>query len=363
MGQGTFEISYVDKSGAKGDYFTDDLEIGGTTIKNFTMGLGIDTDIAFGLCGVGYASNEASIETVRSVYPNLPVSLQNDGIIKTVAFSLWLNDLDASKGNILFGGIDTEKYEGDLTELDIIKDMRVRNYTHFQVPLTGVDAVSSTGSDALSSSGLPLTVVLDSGTTLSYLPDDMAHQIWDEVGAQWEPYLKYASLPCSRAHNEGYFSFQFGGNNGPRINVTMDELVLDLDGGVYADGPFRGESACAFGIQNQTISDKDPYLLGDTFLRSAYVVYDLVNNKLAIAPTKFNAEKSNIVAFASDGASIPSATPVDKSGTQTYATSAPESLTASAGFDKHDDDSAAPAASRVSLFAVISSFAVIALMI
>ena len=35
-----------------------------------------------------------------------------DKIINTVAYSLWLNDLDASTGSILFGGIDTEKYTG-----------------------------------------------------------------------------------------------------------------------------------------------------------------------------------------------------------------------------------------------------------
>lgn len=49
-------------------------------------------------------------------------------------------------------------------------------------------------------------------------------------------------------------------------------------------------------------------ILGDSFLRSAYVVYDLINNQAAIAQTNFNATDSNIVTFASLGAQVPSAT-------------------------------------------------------
>ncbi|KFY41714.1 hypothetical protein V494_02820, partial [Pseudogymnoascus sp. VKM F-4513 (FW-928)] len=50
-----------------------------------------------------------------------------------------------------------------------------------------------------------------------------------------------------------------------------------------------------------------PILFGDTFLRSAYVVYDLANNEIGLAQTDFNAKGSNIVEFASMGAAIPQA--------------------------------------------------------
>lgn len=86
----------------------------------------------------------------------------------------------------------------------------------------------------------------------------------------------------------------------------MAELVIgDESGQEFTDGAHRGELVCAFGNQNQPAP---PYLLGDTVLRSAYVVYDLENNQIAIAPTKYNSTESNIVAFASKGAPIPSAT-------------------------------------------------------
>lgn len=354
LGKGTFKIKYVDESGAEGDYFADDFTIGGNTVKNLTMGLGIDTDIAFGLFGVGYAFNEASNnQDQQFIYPNLPVALQDEGIIKTIAYSLWLNDLDASQGSILFGGIDTGKYHGDLARLDIVRDES--NFTHFQVPLYGIEAVSPSGSDQLGSTELPVLAVLDSGTTLSYIPTEMAEQAWEEVGARWEPEFGFAALPCSRANSPGHFAFRFASADGPSINVTMDELVLDLSSGeppVYNNGPNRGKTACAFGLQNQTQHDNDPYLLGDTFLRSAYVVYDLVNNKIAIAPTKFNSSDSNVVAFPSHGAPIPSATAVStKSDTAPAATGAPANLAAASGFKQGGDDDSESSAMSVHLSA------------
>jgi len=68
--------------------------MGGTTVKSLTMGLGTETDNPYGLVGVGFASNEAIAEVDPSkVYPNLPIKLQQDGLIASTAFSLWLNDI------------------------------------------------------------------------------------------------------------------------------------------------------------------------------------------------------------------------------------------------------------------------------
>lgn len=93
---GAFNINYGDGTGADGDYFTDVFTIGSTTLKTLTMGLATDTDIAYGLVGVGYPANEAidpKFVNSTGIYPNLPQELVSEGIISTVAYSLWLNDL------------------------------------------------------------------------------------------------------------------------------------------------------------------------------------------------------------------------------------------------------------------------------
>jgi hypothetical protein len=312
------------------------------------MGLGSDTDIAYGLVGVGYAINEAIVgteKTTSAAYNNLPLQMQKEGLIATNAYSLWLNDLDASTGSILFGGIDTDKYEGDLSRINVIKDESSNAFSSFTVYLSSVTANSSSGSDALSSSEFPIPVVLDSGTTLSYMPNDVATQIWDEVGAEYYASVGAALLPCSMASSKGQFIFGFAGDEGPKISVGMDELVLDLytsgNNPEFPSGKYKGQEACEFGIQNFSST---PYLLGDTFLRSAYVVYDLVNNQIGLAKTDFNATSTNVVAFASSGAQIPSATAVANQPTSSATSSSGSgSLGASAGFGEKSAGYTVPA--------------------
>ena len=239
--------------------------------------------------------------------------------------------LDASAGSILFGGIDTKKYVGDLSRIAIYPSQRL--FTSFIVALTSLVASSPSGSDTLTSTSFPIPVVLDTGTTLSYLPNDIALQAWKEVGAVYSPEFELALLPCSMATSKGFFTFGFAGPQGPKINVSMDEMVLDLTTNtppVFSSGRYKGQDACKFGLQNFT---QGPYLLGDTFLRSAYVVYDLVNNQIGIAATDFNSTESNIVPFPSSSAEIPSATPVPDQAQATIqpAVTSP-AYAASAGF-------------------------------
>ena len=51
-------------------------------------------------------------------------------------------------------------------------------------------------------------------------------------------------------------------------------------------------------------------VLGDTFLRSAYVVYDLANNEISLAQTNFNSTSSHVVEIGSGAGSVPDATSV-----------------------------------------------------
>lgn len=96
VGQDEFSISYVDGSHSDGSYFTDTFTIGGSTVTNMTMGLGESTDINFGLVGIGYKTDEAIVSTeekLSAAYNNLPIVMVQEGVTKTVAYSLWLNDL------------------------------------------------------------------------------------------------------------------------------------------------------------------------------------------------------------------------------------------------------------------------------
>jgi len=174
------------------------------------------------------------------------------------------------------------------------------------VAFTSLSATSSSGTDTLTPANFITPAVLDSGTTLTLLPNSLASLVFEEVGASVDNSLGATVVPCTLSKNTGTLNFGFGGQGGPVVKVAMSELVLPLTAPngksvTYPDG----SQACQLGIQ---AAGNLPILLGDTFLRSAYVVYDLVNNRIGLAQTDFNSTDSNPVPFASQGAPIPSAT-------------------------------------------------------
>ncbi|KIX09933.1 uncharacterized protein Z518_01014 [Rhinocladiella mackenziei CBS 650.93] len=297
-----FNISYVDGSGAIGDYVTDTLHFGGHTLNDFQFGIGETSSSQQGVLGIGYASNEVQVNRAGlDPYPNLPEALVNASLIASNAYSLWLNDLDASTGEILFGGVNTEKYEGDLATMPIIQTYG--GYYELVVALTGMTVA---GTDLSSSSSLPAGVLLDSGSTLSYLPDDITQEIYNQVQAVYQPDVGAAYAECSLASSDATLDFDFSGQT---ISVPYNELFLNAGTNNFGQ-PLtftNGEEACLFGIA-PTLGGTA--LLGDTFLRSAYVVYDLANNEISLAQTVFNSTSDNIQEITTGTDSVPNASPV-----------------------------------------------------
>lgn len=256
--------------------------------------------------GIGYANSVANVFTGSGTsYVNLPLALVNAGLINSPAYSLWLDDIKSSAGSILFGGIDTAKYTGQLQSIKVYPSSRSGNVTSFTVAFTSLHATSSSGTDLLTASNYAQPAILDSGTTLTLLPDDIAALVFQELGAVDDKDIGAVVVPCALGSNSGYLKFGFGGASGPTINVPVSELVLPLTLTSGGTPKFKnGADACQLGIQ---AAGDLPILFGDSFLRSAYVVYDLANNQVGLAQTDFNATGSNIVEFASKGAAIPQA--------------------------------------------------------
>ncbi|TAQ88566.1 hypothetical protein B7494_g3109 [Chlorociboria aeruginascens] len=309
IAQGGFQIQYEDGSGSEGDYITDNLVIGGTTVANLQMGLAYNTTVPIGLLGIGYDTNEAS----QSVYPNIIDDMFSQGLITTKAYSLYLDDLEASTGSIIFGGLDSSKYVGSLTALDIQPDQALDGssvYAEFIIALTSFGVES--GGKVTSFSGSATfaePVVLDSGTTITYLPDQVAEDLFDSIGAVDDVSNTgnvYVDCDLTTSNSSTTFNYGFGGASGTTIKVPISELVFPLTGlfavpeGYLPELPFT--SPCGFGIQP---ADGGTNLLGDTFLRSAYVVYDLESNQIAIGQSNFNSGSSNIVEFQAGASSIP----------------------------------------------------------
>lgn len=212
---------------------------------------------------------------------------------------------DSNTGSILFGGVDTAKYHGNLIALPVQKGAN-GSYIDFTVALSSVSLADCKGKSQYSSDNLALPVILDSGTTDTYLPDNLVQPILSGVGAVNDPTLG-SIVPCSLANSPATFAFGFGGQGGPSIQVSFGEFVspVVLDDGSQPTFKDGSGTVCSFGLLSSG-SGAQPILLGDTFLRSAYVVYDLTGNTIALAQTNFNTTGSNVVEIS--GSSIPGAT-------------------------------------------------------
>ena len=97
VGENLFDISYVSGDRIVGDYIQDTIGIGKTQIKRQTMGLataGKARTPIQGIMGIGYSKGEAIVQqNPRAEYPNIVNSLKNQGFIKSLSYSIWLNDL------------------------------------------------------------------------------------------------------------------------------------------------------------------------------------------------------------------------------------------------------------------------------
>lgn len=94
VARNAFQIQYQDNSRISGDYFTDTLVLGDKSIANMQMGLARTASRGVGILGIGFQSGESIAATdPNSIYPNLVNQLKNQKYIKSLAYSLWLNDL------------------------------------------------------------------------------------------------------------------------------------------------------------------------------------------------------------------------------------------------------------------------------
>ncbi|KAL4883835.1 aspartic peptidase domain-containing protein [Aspergillus karnatakaensis] len=304
-----FEIEYGDRSWAEGYYAVDTLEISGAELPEMQFGVAISSSIDKGILGIGYSTNVAS----RYRYPNLPELLVGNNVTSSNAYSLWLNEIGSNEGNILFGGVNTAKYIGELQTLPVIP--YDGNYVHLWITLTGLGVESASDDISVSYDDhpeFPVVVLLDSGATLTYLPADIVAQVYSDLDVHFFEGEQFAYVPCNYLDGRDDYNVTFT-FSGLTIHVPLRELVLQ-DALWYQDDFLHvdGEESCLFGILPS--ADFFP-ILGDTFLRSAYVVFDLDNNEISMAQANYNPGDDHILEIGTGEDAVPEATPVQGSVT------------------------------------------------
>ncbi|KAL2829265.1 aspartic peptidase domain-containing protein [Aspergillus cavernicola] len=261
----TFNITYGDDSYAYGGVGTDTIDVGGVTVAGQAIGLPTQVSASFledsytnGLVGLGFSSlntiqpqqQSSFFETIAQVLdePVLGASLVSDGV-----------------GEYEFGIIDRTKFKGDLVNASVDASS---GFWKFE------SAYYKVGSGELQKNDQATATIADTGTSLMLLDQHVVDAYYAKVhGATYVASATGYIYPCSAELPN--FSIAIG----PQHLATVPGSLLGFS--EVGTNTTTGEAVCYGGIQsNQGLSMQ---ILGDSFLKAFYVVFDLRGPSIGIA--------------------------------------------------------------------------------
>lgn len=236
-----------------------------------------------GVMGLGYG------EDADADHGNIVAVMTKQGLIDTKAFSVALGSKDEGGGVLVLGGVDTAKYGGHLARLPIIPaDDSPDGVSRYWLAM---DSISYTSSDSSTKSSSKtwddsqMSVFVDTGSTMTLLPTDLANSMAADLGSKGLDSSGFYPVDCSILDTDATIDFAFGNLT---IRVPLDEMVRSFNSGA--------SQTCYLGF-----SPSDEFaLLGDSFLRSAYGMSSLIHPPVALihvltrTPVIFDLDSSNL---------------------------------------------------------------------
>ncbi|KAK0649610.1 aspartic peptidase domain-containing protein, partial [Cercophora newfieldiana] len=220
-----------------------------------------------GILGVGYGRG------YNQKYSGFIDEIYDQGLVLDKDFSIALGSVDEGEGELVFGGIDLSKFMGPLNELSLAEQYSENEDGYFRywinVTSIGITQPGSCTETPLTNSTWTERFLPDTGTTLTYLPEEAFYGILDYFpDAQPEPGFGY-SISCSHKNKEGTIDFGFDGFT---IHVPYSEFIFEIPPAFSSTGkPF-----CVLGA----IPASSFFILGDTFLRASYAVFRQQEHKV-----------------------------------------------------------------------------------
>ncbi|KAF2232966.1 acid protease [Viridothelium virens] len=293
-----FNISYGDGETLTGVLGYEDVTIAGIKVTNqevalvnyaFWEGDGISSGLiglAYPALTSAYAGDNPAADVPGDTveYNSIFTTAINESLVAPM-FSLALERAPSSGGYIAFGGlppvsVDNSSFVSTPIEvLEIVDDPQTTSqYSFYTITPDGftiTPAAASRRSFRNGRQGIDVTsdfpTIVDSGTTLVYLPDELAI----DINEAFEPSAEYVE-------DEGAFFVDcqataptFGVNiNGTTFNVNPVDLIFQSE-----VDPTTG--LCLTGIQ---AGGEGPFILGDVFLQNVVAVFDVGAAELRFAP-------------------------------------------------------------------------------
>ncbi|EEA24041.1 hypothetical protein TMatcc_007116 [Talaromyces marneffei ATCC 18224] len=264
-----WQISYGDGSSASGDVGTDTLNLGGIEVKNQAIEIAKNLSSQFqqsegdGLLGLAWGS----INTVQPQAVQTPMqNLISQNLLPSNAqlFTAHLGEATAKTDNTFytFGYIDQDTLNATGNQIAYADVDNNQGFWTFQSTSATVNGKTINRSAN--------TAIADTGTTLALIDDNTLKTIYDAIpGSKYDStqqgYIFPSNTPTDKLPT---VTFAVGGS---QIAVHKSALGFADAGNGYVYG----------GIQSRGTNPFD--ILGDTWLKGLYAVFDVGNTRFGAA--------------------------------------------------------------------------------
>mmetsp|Transcript_8309 Transcript_8309/g.18615 ORF Transcript_8309/g.18615 Transcript_8309/m.18615 type:complete len:439 (+) Transcript_8309:97-1413(+) len=240
-----------------------------------------------GILGLGFDTISRN-PGVNTLIPNL----KEGKVLDQAVFAFYLGD--ESDGELAIGGYDENRMQGEITWVDLI-------YPAYWLVEMGQIKFGDTVISKGKSGG-----IMDTGTSLIYGPQAQVMPIAKSVGAQFVPQVGLFMVKCGTVLPD--LEFTIGGK---ALKIPGDKLLIKDDSGKYC---FMGMAVMQFAEDSEvdTLGEEleekvvgemknlagapvtpvppqyqgNTWLMGDSFLRQFYSIYDYTNKKFGMADLK-----------------------------------------------------------------------------
>ncbi|KAL8934205.1 MAG: hypothetical protein Q9216_006022 [Gyalolechia sp. 2 TL-2023] len=276
-----FNVSYADGEVLAGIVGTEDVTLGGITVHDQTIGLVNHAawngdNSSSGLIGLAFpsitsafnGSDPALDNDSNSVdYSPLFTSMYTQGLVAPV-FSLAIERGAQSGGLLALGGLPPVQHSPLFVctpfQKNVVKGQADAVYEYYQIAMDGFTYGNR-------SQKVELQANIDSGTTLIFLPSEIAtglNQMFDPP-AEYDRFRGAYYVDC--ASTPPRFGVSIAGHT---FYVNPTDMILR-----------REDGTCTTGITNSGYNR--PAILGDVFLRNVLAVFDVGGSEMRFAAREF----------------------------------------------------------------------------
>ncbi|KAK3671999.1 hypothetical protein LTR78_008174 [Recurvomyces mirabilis] len=279
-----FKASYGDDDTSEGTV-AENISLDDYRLRNITVGLAKQgSPNPIGIIGLG--SPMGRYNGTYGARSDVLESMVDQGLIKTHSFAMYMGE----HPSIVFGGYDTSKFAGRLTEVPLQPNL-TGSMDNYRVNITSLGVThSNESSTQLSPAAFSVNAMLDSGTEVSFLPLSLLHPLaaaLRPLGVYDSPQAEDEYLaPCTIRDQPGGLEIDLlarSKDQKAQFRITYCDLF-----DVAYNNDESGEAIVKDGILQCQLrvfgtAEQNTIGLNLQFMRSNYVVHNMDELVLGIA--------------------------------------------------------------------------------